>query len=187
MSVVVSGLTGTEDPNGTFTVASVGTTTLTNDTITYELDSGTGTETYSGTATVTPVAIPDIDSFLRVWDSNPLGTTVTGLEYEFWDDVDGAHVINNFSGKEGFWVAFKKEWAGPYLSSATDIPLEFFYWAAHSTYADYLRGDGQVDKALAEEGAAQAYLVLEIDRAENQRNSNVFKRRISTYNSRQAR
>jgi len=98
-----------------------------------------------------------------------------------------AHVISNFSSLEGFWVSYRAQWPGPYLSSATDIPLEFFYWAAHATYADFLRMDGQVDKAMAEEGAAQTYLVLEMDKAEHQRNNNAVLRRISTYVSRSAR
>lgn len=186
MNVTVSGLSGTVSPNGTFSVTGVSTTTNTNDTFTYDVASGTGTETYTGTGTVTPVAIPDIGTFSRVWDSNPLGTTYSN-EYEFYVDADGAHVINNASGLNGFWVSFKKEWDGPYASTATDIPLEFFYYAAHATYADFLRMDGQVDKAMAEENAANTYIMLELEKAESQRNNNALYRRISTYNSRQSR
>lgn len=176
----------TTNPNGTVTVTGVDTTTVANDTFTYELDSGTGVETYTGTGTVSPVAVGDIESPLRVWDANPFGT-VGGGEYEFYVESDGIHVVNNYRSLGGFWLAYRQQWPGPYLSSATDIPLEFFYYAAHAAYADFLRMDGQIDKALAEEQAAQAFLLLEIDKAESQRNNNAIIRRISTHNSRMAR
>lgn len=187
MYVTISGLTySTTDPNGSYQVTGISTTTVTNDTFTYDLASGTGTESYTGTATVTPTALDDIEQLIRVWDGNPMQSP-GGMEYEFYAESDGYHIINNFSDLTGFWVAYRAQWPGPYLSSATDIPLEFFYWGAHATYADFLRMDGQVDKAMAEEGAAQTYLLLEMDKAEHQRNNNAIFRRISTYVSRQSR
>lgn len=187
MEVTVSGLSGTANPNGTVTVTGLDTTTVDNDTFTYELDSGTGTETYSGTATITPVAVTDIANFSRVWDGSPFATSGSANEYEFYVDVDGAHVLGNFEGLGGFWVSYKKEWPGPYASNASDIPLEFFYYTAHATYADFLRMDGQVDKAMAEEQVANTYLITELDRAEHQKNVNNVQRRISTYVSRMSR
>lgn len=187
MEVTVSGLSGTEDPNVTATVTGLSTTTLENDTFTYELDDGTGTETYTGTATVTPVAVSDIANFSRVWGGSPFATSGSAYEYEFYVDVDGAHVIGNYDGLSGFWVSYKKEWPGPYQSGATDIPLEFFYYTAHATYADFLRMDGQVDKAMAEEQVAATYLITELDRAEHQKNVNNVQRRISTYVNRMSR
>lgn len=187
MYVTVAGLGySTTNPNGNYQVTGLSTVTLTNDTFTYDLTSGTGTENYTGTATISPTALPDIEQVFRIWDSDPYQTP-GGAEYEFYAESDGYHVINNFSDLEGFWVAYRAQWPGPYLSSATDIPLEFFYWAAHATYADFLRMDGQIDKAMAEEGAAQTYLLLEMDKAEHSRNNNAVLRRISTYVSRQAR
>lgn len=189
MYVTISGLGySTTNPNGAFQVTGLSTTTVTNDTFTYDLTAGTltGTENYTGTATVTPTAIDDIEQAFRVWDADPYqGNGAT--EYEFYAESDGYHVINNYSDLTGFWVSYRAQWPGPYLSSSTAIPLEFFYWAAHSTYADFLRMDGQVDKAMAEEGAAQTYLLLEMDKAEHQRNNNAVMRRISTYVSRQSR
>lgn len=186
MEVTVSGLTGSVNPNGTYPVASVSTTTITDDTFTYDLASGTGSETYTGTAAIAPEAIPDISTFHRVWDGNPFTTGTTASEYGFYVTSDGAQVMG-YGDATGFWVSFKKEWDGPYLSSATDIPLEFYHYAAHGAYADFLRGDGQVDKAMAEENVAQQYLVLELDKADTARNNNRLFRRISTNASRQAR
>lgn len=187
MYVTVSGLGySTTDPNGEYQVTGVSTTTITNDTFTYDLDSGTGTESYTGTATVTPTAIDDISDAIRIWDGNPF-LVGRANEYDFYVESDGYRVVNNFSDLEGFWVAYRAIWPGPYLSSATDIPLEFFYYTAHATYADFLRMDGQIDKAMVEEGAAQTYLLLEMDKAEHSRNTNTVFRRIQTHVSRQAR
>jgi hypothetical protein len=47
--------------------------------------------------------------------------------------------------------------------------------------------DGQIEKAMAEEQVAQQYLMIELEKAETQRNNNSLYRRISTYISRQSR
>lgn len=186
MYVTVSSLSGTVNPNGNYQVSGVSTTTLTNDTFTYDLASGTGTETYTGTGSVIADAVPEIDSFNRIWSSNPLLLN-SAIEYEFYVDSDGAHVINNYNNLNGFWVGFIKKWGGPFTASSTNIPSEFFEYAAHAAYADFLRMDGQIDKAIAEENVAQQYLLVELDKAEGQRNNNALYRRISTYVSRQSR
>jgi len=186
MSVAITGLSGTVTPNGTFTVTGIDTTTIENDTFTYDLTSGTGVETYTGTATVAPVAIDDISDFNRIWNANPFSTN--GFhEYDFFVDSSGATVINNATGNSGFWVGYKKQSPSPYTTASTNIPLEFFHYAAHATYADFLRMDGQVDKAIAEEQIAMTYLMLELSKAQNQRNNNSLFRRISTYVSTQSR
>jgi hypothetical protein len=186
MYVTVAGLSGTVTPNGTFQVTGVDTTTVANDTFTYELTTGTGSETYTGSGTVIAVAIPDIESFNRIWANNPLNI-VSANEYEFYVDFDGAHVINNYSNLDGFWVGFIKASGVPFTANSTDIPDEYFQYVAHATYADFLRMDGQIEKAMSEEQVAQQYLMIELEKAETQRNNNSLYRRISTYISRQSR
>lgn len=186
MSVTISGLSGTVSPNGTYAVTGVSTTTVTNDTFTYSLAAGSGIETYTGTGTVTPVAVPAISDFNRIWSANPFSTNGF-CEYEFFVDSNGATIINNATSNLGFWIGFKKQFPGPYTVLSTDIPLEFFHYAAHATYADFLRMDGQTDKAIAEEQVAMTYLMLELSKAQNQRNNNSVFRRISTYTSTQSR
>jgi hypothetical protein len=186
MYVTVASLSGTVSPNGTYQVTGINTTTIAGDTFTYELTTGTGTETYTGSGTVIAVAVPAIESFNRIWANNPLNM-VSANEYEFYVDSDGAHVVNNYSSLDGFWVGFIKSYGGPFTVNSTDIPDEFFPYVAHASYADFLRMDGQIEKAMAEEQVAQQYLVIELDKAETQRNNNTLYRRISTYISRQSR
>lgn len=189
MDVTISGLSGSVNPNGTYRVVAVDTTTVTDDTFTYTLDTtNTSTETYSGTGLVTPVAIDDIGRVFRVWGAEPFVLNSV-QDCDFFVDSDGIHVSGNFEGLGGFWLSYKKEWEGPYTTVSTDIPQEFFNYIAHTVYADFLRMDGQVDKAMAEEisATAESFLVLELTKIDNQRNSNAVLRRIRTHNSQQAR
>lgn len=179
--VMVSGLSGTVDPNGFFTVASVD-----GQTVTYDLESGTGTETYTGTGLFTPVTLPNVEIFMRLHDKNPV-QGVGGWEYDFFVDSNGANIVGNYPELDGFFVTYKAVWDGPYTTASANIPQEWFYYAAHATYADFLRMDGQVDKAMAEEAVAQMYLDTELTKASQQRNMNNLFRRISTYTSRQSR
>lgn len=180
MTIAVTGLTGTVSPNGSYKVV-----TVEDDSVTYELGAGTGTETYAGSGTMAPVAIPAIDSFIRIWPYNPF-STAPYYDYEYYVEVDGARVVDS-KALAGYWVAFKKRWDGPYTTAATTIPAEFREYAAHAAYADFLRMDSQVDKAMAEEAVAQQYLVLELDKAEHARNVNNSGKRITTYISRSNR
>lgn len=89
MYVTVSGLTGSVDPNGSYQVVSVSTGSINNDTFTYNLATGTGVETYTGSGSVIANSVPEIDSFNRIWSSNPLNIN-SAIEYEFWVGSDGA-------------------------------------------------------------------------------------------------
>jgi hypothetical protein len=161
----------TADPNGEYRVASISD----DDTFTFELSDTTltGTETYTGSGTVEPVALPDVDTFIRVFNAYPYHLANCG-EYNFHVESDGCHVAGNASGALGFWVCYKKQWGGDYTALSTDIPYEFFNYAAHGTYADFLRMDSQVGAALSEEAAAQQYLLIELDRPQNQANARLI-------------
>lgn len=178
--VVISGLSGTVNPNGVFTVSVV-----TGNQIVYRIDGATGTETYTGTGLCTPVAIPDVEVFFRLHNKNPTKSP-GGWEYEFFTDFNGATPIGQET-LDGYWVTYKAVWEGPYTNASANIPQEWFYYAAHATYADFLRMDGQVDKALAEEATAQSYLDTELTKASHQRNTVNLFRRFTTYTFRQYR
>jgi hypothetical protein len=187
MSVLVADLGyTTQNPNGTVQVTGVSTTTIDNDTFTYDLDDGTDTETYTGTAAVTPVALSDIADYFRVHSGNPSISTAA-RDVEWWEDSDGAHIVGTHDALAGYYVTFKKEWPGPYVSSATDIPLEHFYYAAHATYADFLRADDRIEAAMAEEAAANEYLLSELLKPSQLRNNNRLYSRIITHSTSQAR
>ena len=49
-----------------------------------------------------------------------------------------------------------------------NIPYQFFEYCAFGAYADFLRGDGQTDKAQVEDQNSELILISEIDKVRNQ-------------------
>ena len=72
-------------------------------------------------------------------------------------------------------------------ASSQEVPQEFFYFMAHATYADFLRLDGQHQKALLEDQLAEKYLSEEMDNPQQVANNNTIGKRFKTYVSQQAR
>jgi len=60
-----------------------------------------------------------------------------------------------------------------------NVPYVFFEYVCFGAYADFLRGDGQTDKAQVEEQNAEILLRLEIDKVRNQ--SRQFRHDILQY------
>ena len=128
-----------------------------------------------------------IDTFLRIYDEAPYVTNSVD-EFEFVVTANGAKVISNTDSLTTFYVDYKKRWEGDYNNTTNqNIPLEFFHYAAHSAFADFLRYDGQNEKAAAEEAYAESLLVLELENAMNQRNANRVASRFRSHATSQSR
>ena len=133
------------------------------------------------------VTLNSVDTFLRVYDQQPYLTNSVD-EFEFVVTNNGAQVLSNTDSLTTFYVDYKKRWDGDYNSTTNqNVPLEFFHYAAHAAFADFLRYDGQNDKAQAEEGYAESLLVLELENAMNQRNANRVASRFRSHATSQAR
>ncbi len=134
-----------------------------------------------------------IGQFLRIHRDKPFQRN-SEREYDFYVDFSGAHIINQAGGTNqtgDVYVTYKKEFY-PLLGYASspgvqNVPQEFFYYIAHSAYADFLRMDGQVEKALIEEKVGEKYLDIELSKLELLTNNNTVGKRISTYVNRQSR
>jgi len=110
----------------------------------------------------------------------------SSIEYDFFVDSDGGNILNIANTSDGTaFITYKKE-LPQYTITSTDIPGEWFFFIAHGSYADFLRMEGQIEKALIEEETAQKYLALELEKIDNMSNNNVF-RRFSTHGTRQSR
>ena len=141
----------------------------------------------NSTIPFTQVTLNSIDSFLRIYDEEPWVTNSVD-EYDFVVTADGAQVMTNTSGASTFYVDYKKRWEGDYNSTTNqNVPLEFFHYGAHGAFADFLRYDGQLEKASAEEGYAESLLMLELENVMNQRNLNTAAKRIRSHTTQQAR
>ena len=117
----------------------------------------------------------------------------SSTEYDFYVDVDGAHILNASDVTSAF-VTYKKPivntTTGQVITSLdttatsnylTEIPLEFFNYTAHGVYADFLRMDGQHDKAAFEEQKADMFLATELERIDIINNNNSLNHKFSTY------
>ena len=108
-------------------------------------------------------------------------------------DVTGANILNISSTTDNVaFVSYKKEFTpfdvtSGYDTSEVEVPNEFFPYLAHATYADFLRMDGQTDKAFAEEERSNLALALELEKIDIISNNNTVNKRFSTYVNRQSR
>lgn len=139
-----------------------------------------------------------IGEFIRLHRGQPF-VNDSRLEYDFYVTEYGAQIIN-LQGTQGasdraapeVFVSYKKQLPllttkNNFAESVEPVPLEFFYYIAHTAYADFLRLDGQTDKAFAEESRGQGYLNQELERVETISNNNFINSKFTTYVSRQAR
>ena len=134
----------------------------------------------------------EIGEFIRIYRGEALKDNSV-LEYDFFVDEQGAHILNmegNNSNK--VFVTYKKKFtefttSSNYTTSTEEVPEEFFAFIAHAVYADFLRMDGQHQKAFLEEQTAQGALDLQLERNDIISNNNNATMRFSTYVSRQSR
>jgi hypothetical protein len=146
----------------------------------------------------------DIAEFVRIHRRRAF-LNLSRVEYDFYVDVSGANIMNITStvDNEAF-VTYKKELVlfnfstsgvtnsstgtiEPFGTSTEAVPLEFFSYLAHATYADFLRMDGQHGKALTEEQIAEGYLFTELEKIDLRSNNNTINKKFTTYVNRQSR
>jgi hypothetical protein len=146
--------------------------------------------------TTVRVSREQIIDFIRIHkDQAFLNRSTT--EYDFYVDSNGANILNITPGTQKVFVTFKKKIdpgsgssTGVLINSytsGTSIPGEFFNYIAHGTYADFLRMDGQHDKAAFEEQKAEMFLATELERIDIINNNNSLNHKFSTYVNRSSR
>lgn len=141
------------------------------------------------TGDATPPLLRDvapIGEFIRIHRTEAFRNR-SSAEYSFSVSADGAQIMNlEPTSADVAWISYKKQFAN-YTTESTDFPLEWFQYVAHASYADFLRGDDQTDKALAEEANADNYLMLELEKVDNIANNNTINQRFTTHGTQQAR
>jgi hypothetical protein len=201
--VVETGASATIQTDGNYRVVA-GTTEFTEaDTIKKDLLENVETFTPragSDTLQVTPKnLIPYVQSgndtigeFIRVHRTRAFLNN-SSLEYDFFVDAEGANILNVSSTTDAVaFVTYKKIFVpfttvADYTTSTEEVPGEFFHYIAHAAYSDFLRMDGQHDKAQLEQQNAQQYLALELERVDVIMNQNTVNKRFSTHVNRQSR
>ena len=133
-----------------------------------------------------------IGEFIRV-HRNRAFLNNSSLEYDFFVDGEGANILNISSTSDASaFVTYKKVFtpfttSENFTTSTEEVPSEFFHYIAHAAYSDFLRMDGQHDKAQLEQDNAQQYLALELERVDVIMNQTTVNKRFSTYVNRQSR
>jgi hypothetical protein len=137
----------------------------------------------------------DIGEFIRIYKTQALGNK-GAQEYDYYVDTEGAHIIGETIG-DSVYVTYKKPFE-KMLNTSPDggitgfldtqrIPSIFFNFMVHTVYADFLRMDGQTEKALLEEETAQDDIAIQLERNDIIVNNNNATRRFSTYVNKQSR
>ena len=125
----------------------------------------------SGVIAYTESGLNSIDTFLRIYKQQPF-QTASVQEFDFTLDVNGAKIVQGNLGSTSAWVTYKRQWTDSYGdgSSGTEVnvPDEWFEYLAHGTYADYLRSEGQQEKAALADQEAMMKLTDELMRVDEQ-------------------
>jgi len=133
-----------------------------------------------------------ISEFIRIHRQDAFLNN-SAREYDFFINNEGANVLNVANSEDtSVFVTYKKKFtpfttSSDFTTSTEEVPSEFFHYIAHAAYSDFLRMDGQHDKAQLEQDNAQQYLALELERVDVIMNQTTVNKRFSTYVNRQSR
>lgn len=85
-----------------------------------------------------------------------------------------------------YWVSYKKQLTSTFGDN-TPVPVEFKEYAVHGAYADWLRAEGQTDKATVEESFANECIMRQLNKISYTNGSDKLWQSISTHSSTQSR
>ena len=154
----------------------------------------TATGTGTGTATLSTNIVPftqagksTIDTFLRIHKTYQPFYLYSAPELEYYVTYEGAYLVGDTAPSTNTYVTYKKVADAAYTSASTNIPGEWFNYLAHASFADFLRQDGQNEKAVLEENIAKGILDDQLQKTDVSRATGMIGHRISTHNSRSFR
>ena len=133
--------------------------------------------------------LDSIDTFLRIHKTAPW-QSASAQEFEYTVGSTGATLISGSSDPTSAFVTYKVQHSATYGDGATDtttVPAEWFEYIAHGTYADFLRMEGQQEKAALADQEANDMLLDELMRIDEQQGSSRVSTRIWTYANTQSR
>jgi hypothetical protein len=97
--------------------------------------------------------------------------------------ADGATLVAGNTAPTAAYVTYKAQLADTYgdgSGESTSIPAEWYQYMAHGTYADYLRAEGQQEKAALADQEADMLLQEEMIRIDEQHTLQLVANRIFT-------
>ena len=143
----------------------------------------------SGVVPFTESGLDSIDTFLRVHKQAPY-VTASVQEYDIMVTAGGATLVCGDLDPSEAFVTYKAQLTDTYgdgSGETTAIPAEWFQYLAHGTYADYLRAEGQQEKAALADQEAELLLQDELIRIDEQHTLQMVANRIFTNANMQSR
>jgi hypothetical protein len=143
----------------------------------------------SNVISFTQTGSDSIDTFLRIFKQQPYQSSSV-QEFDFMVTSVGATLVAGSLDPTSAWVTYKarlEDTYGDQTGDTTTVPKEWFEYIAHGTYADYLRAEGQQEKAAVADAEAIDILTDELLRLDEQGTQNVISNRISTNANQQIR
>jgi hypothetical protein len=99
------------------------------------------------------------------------------------ETASGATLVAGDLNPETAFVTYKAQFSDTYgdgSGETSTIPAEWFQYLAHGTYADYLRAEGQQEKAAIADQEAEMLLQDELIRLDENHTSGFVSNRIRT-------
>jgi len=143
----------------------------------------------SNVISFTQTGSDSIDTFLRIFKQQPYQSSSV-QEFDFMVTSVGATLVAGSLDPTSAWVTYKarlEDTYGDQTGDTTTVPKEWFEYIAPGTYADYLRAEGQQEKAAVADAEAIDILTDELMRLDEQGTQNVISNRISTNANQQIR
>jgi hypothetical protein len=136
----------------------------------------------SGVMPYDEAGLSSVDTFLRIFKQAPyIASSVQ--EFDFTVTAEGATLVAGDLNPSTAFLTYKAQFADTYGDGAGEIssvPAEWFQYLAHGTYADYLRAEGQQEKAALADQEAEALLTEELIRLDENHTSGFVSNRIRT-------
>jgi hypothetical protein len=126
--------------------------------------------------------LDSVDTFLRIHRTQPFVSN-SAQEYSLIVVAAGARLVAGPDAPSSAWVTYKRIHNATYGDGGGDtaqVPKEWFEFMAHGTYADWLRAEGQQEKAALADMEAVDLLSDELLRIDEMTTIQNVAQRIST-------
>lgn len=144
----------------------------------------------SGYVPWTQSGLDSIDTFLTINRTAPY-VQDSSQYFDFYTDNTGAYLIDGALNSSTAFVTYKKQNTDVYgdgtSGTTTTVPDEWFEYLAHGVYADWLRAEGQQEKAAIADAEAMDKLQDELIRIDQMRTLPAIATRLQTNASMQSR
>ena len=143
-----------------------------------------------GVVPFTQAGLDSVDTFLQIYRTQPFQTASAQL-IDFYVQNGGASLIDGSLNLSSAFVTYKKQLTDTYgdgsSGTVVNVPDEWFSYLAHGTYSDFLRAEGQQEKAALADIEAKDKLDDELIRISEMNTINAVANRIHTNSNRQVR